>query len=167
MNDLIEDYEKRDIVWVPEHIAKKYNNMENSKKQLEFIDNYLNESTKDLQLDLESFEDSVIQYRGLMLKAKDSFRKAKDEELQAHYDLWENFEKEIPLVSKKINSIIDLLKPLKDDLNEINELLQKFDKYGFDRFLETLQSIRSIYGESKDMIEFLMLNYKRDNNTSQ
>ncbi len=149
----------KDLIWVPKEIADKYKEMESDAGKLEFIEKYIEESRQDLKIDLDGFEDDVLQYRGLMLKAKETFRKAKDEEIQSHYDLWENFEKEKPKVSEKINSIIALLNPLKNELQEFKDLFKSIDLHNLQEIERTLNSIRNLYGENKAMVEFLMKNY--------
>jgi hypothetical protein len=152
---------EKDLIWVPKNVADEYKKMESDAGQLEFIEKYIEETRKDLKLDLDNFEDDVIKYRGLMLKAKETFRKAKEEELQANYDLWENFEMEKPAISEKINSIVNLLDPLKNELNEISGILKKIDLYELQNLEKTLNSIHNLYGDNKAMVEFLMLNYKK------
>jgi chromosome segregation ATPase len=158
----------RDLIWVDKEFAEKYKKMESDKvkdeERLTVLTEYMKklseESRSDFKASLESIEEDAVIYTGLMLKVKQAFGKAKDEALDASYALWDGYQKELPSVKKKVNEIVSTLDPLKSKLEEINNLLSKIKTYDIDRFIETLNSLARSYGKSKEMIEFLVQNFK-------
>jgi len=80
--------EEREFVYVPKSLAKKIKELEDGKVKEDLILEYLDKSRKEVKANLETLEDDVIQYQGIMIKAKQTFEKAKNEQLTASYDLW-------------------------------------------------------------------------------
>lgn len=158
----------REIVWVEKGFAEKLKALENAQatreQQIEVFDEYIKkvceESRREFKANLESLEEDIAIYTGLMLRVKQAFEKAKNEQITASYDLWEKFEKEIPSVREKTQKIIDTLKPLKDELKEIDGLIGKISTYNIDKFGQSIALLGSLHGKNKDMVEFLMLNFK-------
>ena len=160
--------EKTELIWVSKEFAEKFKKMtdENAtiEQQNKALDDYLEsicvQVKKDFKENLESLDEDAAIFTGLMLKVKQAFGKAKDEHLAASYELWEKFENEIPSVNKKIGVILDTLKPLKDELKEINDLIGKIKTYDIDEFTSSLDLLSSAYGKQKEMVEFLVKNFK-------
>ena len=96
-----------------------------------------------------------------MLKVKQAFEKAKNEQLTASYALWENFEKEMPSIHDNIENIVRVLDPLETRLNTINEKLGKIQSYNVDKLLETISKFDNLYGRSKEMFEFVVKNFNQ------
>jgi len=144
--------------------ADKYNSIISDAEKIKAFDDYMEtvkKETKDsFKANLESLEEDVLVYRGLMLNAKQSFEKAKNEQLNASYEMWEKFEKEIPSVKKKTQAIIDTLAPLKKELKEIEELLNGISTHRIDEFIKSINVLAGSYGKNKEMIDFLIKNFK-------
>lgn len=162
--------DNQELIWVDKKFAEQYKKLETEKdkneKQSKILDDYINklseQSKADFKANLESLEEDVAIYTGLMLKTKQAFGKAKDEALEASYALWEEFEKEKPKVSKKIEQFTELLTPFQKQLNDINTILSKINTFDIDKFIESLMKLTGLYGKSKEMFEFLVKNYKSE-----
>ena len=161
---------EEELVWVEKAFAEKYNEVHTDKskndERIKLFDSYINtvkESSKnEFKANLENLDEDIAIYNGLMMKVKQSFEKAKNEQLTASYNLWEKFEKEIPSVSKKIEKIITVLNPLEEKLNTINELLGNIRTFDIDRMTKSVENLANQYGKSKEMVEFLVKNFKHD-----
>ena len=115
---------------------------------------------------LEGLEEDAAIFSGLMLKVKQSFGKAADEHLQSSYELWENFDKEMPSTREKISKVISLLDPLEKKLKIITDLISKIDKWQIDKLNESISLMATNYGKSKEMVEFLIKNFKPKENSN-
>ena len=159
---------EKELIWVSKEFAEKYKVLENdtSKRdeQEKMFNEYL-ESVKesvrcDFKANLESIEEEAAIFTGLLLKTRQAFEKAKNEHCEASYALWEGFDKERGSIKEKTTKLITELKPLKDELIEINELMGKIKTYEMDRVIETIDKLNGLYGNSKAMIKFLVNNFK-------
>jgi len=169
-DQLKEDKEmkEKEIVWVDKEFAerlKKLESEESTREQQDRVfDEYLAKISdyvkRDFAASLEGLEEDAAIFTGLMLKVKQAFEKAKDEQLTASYALWEKFEEEKPSISKKIAGLAETLNPLIDQLTTVNSLLDKLNTYNIDRVVESVSLLNGLYGGGKDMMEFLITNFK-------
>jgi hypothetical protein len=107
-------------------------------------------------------EEDVAIYTGLMLKVKQAFGKAKDEALEASYALWEKFDEEKPSVNKKVAEFVSMLDPLEKKLSSINEALGKIRTFNIDRLVESMQKLTGLYGESREMFDFVVNHFGKE-----
>jgi len=157
----------QELIWVSKELAERVKKMQTEQATREQQDSVLNEYIESLKADvkrdfkcnLESLEEDAAIFTGLMLKVKQAFEKAKGEQLTASYELWEKFEAEIPSVNEKVNMLLKVLKPLKDELTQVNDLIGKIDTYDINRLNESVAHLASSYGKNKEMIEFLITNF--------
>lgn len=160
--------EGQELIWVNKELAERWKTMtakqatrdEQEKVLNEYMDTVLVKIREEYKSNLESLEEDALMFTGLMLKVKQAFGKAKDEHLLASYELWEKFQDEIPSVSKKTEAIIKTLKPLKDELTEINTLIGKINTWNIDELAKSVDLIANMYGANKEMVEFLVNNFK-------
>lgn len=159
---------EKDLIWVSKEFAEKFKALEKEEntreEQSKIFDEYLEQIQEkvksDFKANLESLEENAAIFTGLMLKVRQSFEKAKNEHLEASYELWEKYDIEKGSIEEKTQKIILGLKPLKDELKEINDLLGKIRTYEMEKVIETIEKLNGLYGNSKDMIKFLVNNFK-------
>lgn len=160
--------DNRELIWVEKDFAKKYNLLDKesgkNEERLKALDDYIvtvaEETRQDFKANLESLEEDVAIYMGLNLKVRQSFEKAKNEAFNASYTLWEEYQKELPNLEKKIKMFTDKLTPLAATINQTNELLGKIDTFNIEKVVNTIENISRLHGEQKDMIAFLIKNFK-------
>lgn len=155
--------EGRDLIWVPKEFAAKYKKIESDEEKEKVLDEYIQSVSRaareDFKCNLDSLEEDAVIFSGLMMKVKKSFEKAKNESLNASYSLWEEYQKELPDVDKKVGEIISHLQPLTDKLNEINSLLNNIRMFDIKQMIEVVSTLSSAYGRNKEMVEFLVKNF--------
>lgn len=162
-----------ELIWVEKDFAAKYQILHSeqgkNEERIAALDEYINkikeQSRSNFKANLESLEEDVAIYTGLMLKVKQAFGKAKDEQLNVSYELWEKFDKDIPSVKEKVDNIVSTLDPLQKKLETINALLGKIRTYEMDKVIESVEKLSSLYGKQKDMIDFLVSNFKEQEPT--
>lgn len=160
--------EGQELIWVDKEFAAKVKMLETEKatreQQLKVFDEYIEKVNgtirRDFQSNIEAIEEDAAIFTGLMLKTRQAFEKAKNEQLVGTEEIWENIEKEIPSMREKTQKLIDTLKPLKDELNEINGLLGKISTYNIDKLGQSVALLGNLHSKNREMIEFLMLNFK-------
>lgn len=161
--------DNKELVWVEKEFAEKYKALEGKKEtremQIAVFEEYMNkvqnQARSDFKANLETLDEDAAIFSGLMLKVKQSFEKAKNEHLDASYALWEKFEKEIPDVRTKIQKITETVTPLKKELEDVNALLAKINTYDLDRVIEAISKLHNMYGTSREMVDFLVNNFKK------
>jgi chromosome segregation ATPase len=165
------DTEERDLVWLPVKLAKQVKGLQDNGEEYEkIIISYIDASKREVQANLESLEEDLLQYRGLMVKAKQEFKKAKDEQLEASYALWQEFDKELPNTREKVETLKNELQPIKDQVDELSQSLNSISTYQIKDFLEVLQSISQYLSYDSDtgkMLKYLMETYKKPEATTE
>lgn len=162
--------DNQELIWVDKEFAERYKKAQTDltkrDEQVKVFEEYLStiseKSRREFKANLESMEEDAAIYTGLMLKVKQAFEKAKNEALNSSYELWEKFENEMPSIKTKTDKIIKEIDPLVEKLKTVNELLGKISTYDIDRFISIMDKISSLYGNQKEMIHFLMNNFKKN-----
>ena len=163
MNKLI-DRKEQELVWLPKKLAKEVKELNDGKELENMILLYMDQTKNSLKGDLDSIEESVIQYRGSMIKARNAFKEAKNAELDATYEMWEGFEKTIPTLKSKIEKLKNELKPLKNDIEQINDTLNSIKTWQIKDLVNLIEFFNeSVYGERENILKFLLDNYKKEN----
>ncbi len=151
--------EKR-YIYVPAELAEKIEQADDIAVMGAAVDEYLKNSVKDIAGMLEDLDEQVMIYKGLMAKARSEFRKASDEQIEQSYVTWEEIDKKRPFVSKKVKALVDDLKPVTRELEEINDLLNRMDLSRIERALKLIDELSYAPAETKKMLAFLAENYK-------
>lgn len=154
----------KELIWVDKEFAERHKLLDDDKtkreQQIAMFNEYLEglqkASRDDFKANLQCLDEDVAIYKGLMISVKQAFETAKDEQLRDSYALWEKFEKDMPKVEENINKILKTLEPLAVKLTQINDLLGKIQVWDFEKLIKTVENFSNLYGDSKDMIEFLV-----------
>lgn len=158
--------EGQEFIWVSKEFADQYKQIESIEEKHKVFEEYLKtvteSSRKEFKANLENLDEDVAIYTGLMLKVKQAFEKAKNEQLSASYALWEKFDTELPSTKQKVDKLIEVLKPLSEKLNELNKTLKSIETYDIDRLIGVVEKLSSLYGTNKEMVEFLIKNFTGD-----
>lgn len=152
---------EKDLIWLPKQLAQKIKDVEDVKKLEAEIISYCQEVEQSLKTDVECMDDTIIQFKANLIKAKTEFKKAKDEELDAMYKLWEDYDVELSKTRKQVETAKASLEPLKKELQEVKSLIQGFDTWGMKDLFETVKNFTDLWGRNKEVFEFLMKNYQK------
>jgi len=147
----------KELILVDADFAKKYNSLESDTEKIKQFEEFLSKlsvETKNEHIaNLESMEEEVAIYRGAMLKAKQSWTAAKDEALSASYAIWEQFDKERPIVRNKVAAIVSDLQPLSDQVADLNSALSKLQIYNLEKLVDLLERFGHLDDRTKQMVE--------------
>jgi len=147
-------------IYVPAALAAKIEQADDIAVMGAAVDEYLKDSVKDIGEMLATLDEEVQSYTGLMAKARSEFRKASQEQIEQSYATWEAVDAQLPRVQAKIKALVDDLKPLTTELNEINNLLSSLDLSRVERTLKLLNELQYAPNETKKMVAFLVANYE-------
>lgn len=155
--------EEKEIVWLPKSLAKKLKDNTEKSMEEELILKYIDDSKKDIGYSLESLDEDVLRFKASMIRAKNAFKEAKDEQLEANYKLWEDYDKDLSVVREKMDSLKNLIKPVREEVENLNEEINKIRVWDIKELLDTLGTISSILSydnEQSRVIKYLFENYK-------
>lgn len=156
--------EEKDLVWLPKSLADKIKQIEDGRLLEAEIMRYAEQSKENLRIETESIEGDVLQYRAYMVKAKNAFKEAKEEQLTAAYALWEKFEDDMKGLREYVTKAKGAIEPLKNELLQVKQLMGEVDKWGIRELLSIVKELNSnYYSESNNMLRFLLNNYKKPN----
>lgn len=159
---MITTEEEKDLVWLPKSLAADIKALESPYQMQALIAEYIEESKRDVKLNLENLDDSLITYKAQMISARNKFEEAKNKELDANYAMWEKFEEERPKIQEKVKSLIAELQPLKDELNGLKKALEGIHTYDIEKLVELVKAINyNFHGETGEILKFLFNNYKK------
>lgn len=142
----------KELVWLPASLAKRLGDVTDVNAINKEILAYVEDTKADLRLSIESIDEDVLLYRAHMVKARDAFKKAKNEELEAMSDLWESYELELGKVKDKVSSLTEILKPLKDQISGLNTLCNSIPTYHIEKIADILQKINDLSPNAKDIL---------------
>lgn len=147
-------------IYVPAELAAKIEQADDVAAMGAAVDEHFKNSVKDIAGLLESLDEEVLIYKGLMAKARAEFRKAADEQISQSYAMWEEVDKQRPSVHAKVKALVADLKPITSELKEIDDLLNRMDLSRIERTLKLINELSYAPDETKKMLAFLAVNYK-------
>lgn len=160
--------EERDLIWLPRSLAGKVKELESPQQMEALILEFIEQSKQDIKISLDSLDESLITYKAQMISARNRFEEAKNKELEANCAMWEKFEDERPRIQEKVKSLISELEPLKKELDGINKSIKNIETYDIERLLKIIKEINSnFYGETANVLQFLMQNYYKTTKTNE
>jgi archaellum component FlaC len=157
--------DENEIVWLPKKLAEQVKEVTDEKRKELLILRFIEDSKIDLQASLESLDEDVVRYKGSMIRARKAFEEAKNEQLNANYELWKKFDAELPSVEAKVQTLTKKLHPLKKELEEIKELMNGIRDYDIKLLLELVKNLHSYLNYDSDtskILRFLFENYKKE-----
>ena len=148
-------------VWLPKELAKLVEGSTGVEGYEKEILSFIEDSKLDMKTSIEEIDESILLYRAKMIQARDSFKKAKEEELDANYVLWETYEKDIKSTREYVDNAKKVLTPLVDEIKELNVLIKSLDIDRIESFMGSLNRLKYLMTEEKEIAE-LVLKFYRD-----
>ena len=160
--------QEKDLVWVSKELAERIKNVNSEEHKIKIFDEYIKKLTvksrEEFEQNLENLEEDVAIYVGLMLRVKKAFKEAKEEQLEASYQLWEKFGEEMPYIEEKIEKVIEEINPVSKKAEELEKAINRRDYHRIEKVTDAILKLSNLWGKEKDMITFLVNNFKENNN---
>lgn len=155
---------EQELIWVPKHIKEKYDEVQDKNQQDKIILDWLEQCRNDIHSHLETLDDDVLYFRGMMAKARQDFKKAKDEQLAQLGEIWEGYEVDISNLDKKINSAKERIGKLVDEVRKLKEVCEPV--FGLNRELaelsrniSTVHTMLAPYSPQAKLLHFVLKEY--------
>jgi len=150
----------KELIWVSEEFAKKYNKIQDENEQIKILEEYIKSLRKsfqdEYQTNIQMLEEDLIMLKALNLKVKQAFEKAKNEALDASYEIWEKYEEEIPKFNDKIKRLLRVLEPLSEKLEKINSLLSEINIRELQQLADLITRFSNMNEKEKRVFELLL-----------
>jgi hypothetical protein len=157
-------YQEKEFVYLPIDLAKKVKGLEDVKEIENEILKYVADSKLSLRQDIANIDDEIVVYKASMIKARQSFKTAMDEEFAEWEKLWEEKSGLYDKIQAANRKFKDSTSVLKQELDSVKQVMQSIDKWDIEALLGTIETISShlsYNGETGKILKFLFDNYKR------
>ena len=121
---------------------------------------YMEEVKGDLRLNIESLDEDVTLFKAFMIEAKKRFKEAKEAQLKESYELWESYEQELGVIRNRVDSFKNELRPLIEDLKEINSLFSQIKTYDISKLCDVIERYSILSKNNKEMMDFLIKEFR-------
>lgn len=155
--------------FIPESVVKRLEVVKDSTTLEQVIETEFKHVKNDIKNSLDLMGDNVIMFKAEMIKYRNAYKEALETELNANYQLWESYDIQKSELKNKIKSTIDTLQPLrnelanlKEELNQISKLANQVNDYQINRLIETIKNLTLLNDSNKEMIDFLIKNFKKE-----
>ena len=123
---------------------------------------YIEQCKKDIQASIESMDEDILMFKGMLARVRKDFKQAKDEQLETSYQIWEDYAKQMPEITKYVESAVAKLTPLRNELKQIQALMNDLSHWKIKDLIDGMSMIsRAMEGQNKEMLKFLMENFKQ------
>ena len=147
------------FVYLPVELADQVESIGSDKVLSAVIEKYFEESMRDIKANLETLDDMVLQYKGLMSKAREEFRTASNDMVEKSYKTWEEFDAKTPVISRKVKAVCDELKPIHKSLTDLDTLINRLDFRHLERILDVVERVANMTPEAQKVMGFLIENW--------
>ena len=140
--------EEKELIWVPESIAEKVNQIESG----DFAEQYILEYAKSLRLSveasIESLDEDILQLKAKGIAYKQAYKKAFDEEEATINSLWEFSQargaEAKEQATQQTREIRDLTESLTNATQALEDALSRINSYTIKDTCETVERIKSV-----------------------
>lgn len=145
---------------IPVALAEKIEAMSGDDVLMErAVDEYFQWSVSAIVANLESLDETVVQYKALNVKARNDFRVAALDMSKKSETVWDDWDRAMPRITSKIAKMRGELEPLKKNLDDINDVINKINTWDVERLLKTMHEVECASSGTLKIIAFLMDNY--------
>jgi hypothetical protein len=151
---------KRNISTFLKKLAEMVKSVTEPEEYERTIIKYMEEVKGDLRLNIESLDEDVTLFKAFMIEAKKRFKEAKEAQLKESYELWESYEQELGVIRNRVDSFKNELRPLIEDLKEINSLFSQIKTYDISKLCDVIERYSILSKNNKEMMDFLIKEFR-------
>ena len=148
--------EKIVSLWVDAETEKRYNQLKGTIPDDDILQQYINETQKQIKFDLEELDYEILQYKAKVSKWHKTIKEAYDELRNKSYEIFETFDEARPSFNRKMEEFIASAKPVKSILNDIEKSIANINTWQIDKLLELISKISQMSVKEKEILKFLM-----------
>lgn len=144
-------------LWVTPKTAERIKAYSNDKKAYEnALMEYIKDVKDSLRSDIEGADEDIIQFKAKMITARDAFKAAKDEQLEATYELWEKYDAEISKVGNFVAAAKQVIIPLKNEVESLNNAVSGLNFSRLESCLNLIDRINNMSQQDREILEKLL-----------
>lgn len=158
-----ETKEKTELVWLPESLAKKVKDLTDARQLENEILKYVSDFKLSLRTDMEQVDDDIIRYKASMIKAKQMFREAFEEQMAEFENMWATHADDLAAIKRKAAQIKEVITPIKAELQSLKEEMRYVNQWDIKSLLDIVERVSDLLGRdgnTGNILKFLFENYK-------
>ena len=148
--------EKLVSLWVDAETEKKYNQLKGTIPDDDILQQYIDDTKKNIKFDLDALDDDLLQYKAKVSKWHKAIKEAYQELTDKSYEIFETFDKNRPSFDRKMEEFVASAKPVKAILNDIEKSILNINTWKIDILLELISRISQMSVKEKEILKFLM-----------
>jgi len=155
--------EKKELVWLPADLAKKVKDLTDARQIENEILKYVSDFKLSLRTDMEQVDEEIIRYKASMIKAKQMFREACEEQMTEFENLWATHADDLAAIKRKAEQIKQAITPVKNELQDLKAEMQSVNKWDIEGLLNIVEKLSNHLGydgRTANILKFLFENYK-------
>ena len=156
-------------IYVPQEFAVKYNELDEANAQAEIAKEIIKAKKLDITSELEYLNDDVIQFKAACLSYKAELKKAYDEQGLVIESMVDTAINSMPSIKQHAVKLAEEVKPIKAELESLQETMKDIKSFSstisfweVEKLLKLAEQVSNMDEKSKDVLMFLMNNYKRE-----
>lgn len=139
-------------IWVPEEIGKRYEQATGDGTKIDIIETLIQSMKNDVKMSLESFDDDVLAYKGMVLKYKKAFQEVYENQSEKIDQLWEDIQKTLPRQDDLIKQVKDSLVPILDCIEKLAKKVEHVNTYHLMRMVELIDKVNACDDKTKEVL---------------
>lgn len=143
-------------LWVSKEYAEEVEKLKGTIPDNDIIQGYIEKTKKDVEIDLETLDHEILQYRAKVSKWQKDIRECYSELNEKSYKSWEDFDKGRPVFEQKMKSFVAMATPVNNLIKDIEKSILSINTWNIDKMLTLIQRISTMSAKEKDMLSLLL-----------
>lgn len=143
-------------LYVEDGKAKELNQLKGTIPDDEILQKYIEDTKRNIKLDLDGLNDDVLQYKALMSKYHRMMKENYDQIQDVGYEIFKEFEAKKPKFENKMKEFVNAAKPVNEMLKSIQDSLVKIDDWQINKLFSIVEKVANMSDKEKDIFKFLM-----------
>ena len=146
----------RELIWVSKDLAKRYNELDEDVKKIEFVEELIKQKNIDITSDIQNLDNDLLRFKAFSLNYSTAFKKAYDEQAEKLYQLWEECSEPIEKIDRKTIAMKNEINSLSKDVCELSKGLMNLDTYKLERIIELIESYNRMSEKDKEVFKIIL-----------
>lgn len=143
-------------LYVSKEKAEEFNKLKGVVHDDDIIQQYLDETKRDIKIDLDSLNDDILQYKAMASKWHKEMSKAYDSQVEKTELLFEKFDEQRPFFNEKVDQLKHAIQPVNSMIKDLEISMSKINSWKIEKLLDLINKISMMSGREKEMLKFLM-----------
>ena len=158
---------EKELIWVTKEQADQFKELDTAEHQSKIALKILETKSLDIQSDLQQLDDDAVRFKAACLTHKatlESVYKEQSEKMdkliEECWDVMPKAKKNADKMAAEFAPVVEMVKNLNKEVEDLKKSASDINFYGLRDLSSAVEQIRNLDSESKEMIQFLMANFK-------